>query len=66
MEEGHCFAKKHITSQHDLFSFPEFSPTRNTVTCTDNSLYRVKGVGTIVLTVANGSAFTLRDALYWD
>ena len=30
----------------------------------NNSLYLMKGVGTIVLTIANGNAFTLKDALY--
>lgn len=42
-------ATKHITSQHDIFSFLESAPTWNTITCADNSMYRVKGVGTIVL-----------------
>ena len=57
-------ATKHITSQHDIFNFLEFAPTRNILTCTDNSLYPAKGIGTIVLTIANVNAFTLKHALY--
>ena len=47
-----------------MFTSLESAPTGNIVTCADNSSYPVKGVGTIVLTAANGSAFTLKDALY--
>ena len=47
-----------------MFTSVESAPTSNTVTCADNSSYPVKGVGTIVLTTTNGSAFTLKDALY--
>jgi len=57
-------ATKHITLQRTMFTSLESSPTGNTVTCADNSSYPVKGVGTIVLTAANGSPFTLKDALY--
>ena len=32
--------------------------------CANNSSYPIKGVGNIVLVVANGSTFTLLDALY--
>ena len=62
-----CFdsgALKHITSQHDMFTSLETVPTRNSVTCADNSSYPVKGVGQIVLAAANDNAFTLRDVLY--
>ncbi|MCO5612030.1 hypothetical protein L7F22_066292 [Adiantum nelumboides] len=34
------------------------------VTCANNASYPVQGVGKIVLTAANGSSFTLVDALY--
>ena len=57
-------ASKHITSQRDMFSSLESAPAGNTVTCANNSSYPVKGVGKIVLAAANGSTFTLLDALY--
>ena len=57
-------ATKHITSQRNMFTSLESAPTRNTVTCANNSSYPIKGVGQIVLTAANGSTFTLSDALY--
>ena len=57
-------ATMHIISQHDIFNFLESAPIGNTVTCADNSMYPVKGVGSIVLNAANGSAFTLKDVLY--
>ena len=47
-----------------VFSPLESVPTGNSVTCANNSSYPVKGVGQIVLTAANGSTFTLYDALY--
>ena len=57
-------ARKHITSQRDMFSSLESDPTGNTVMCAKNSSYPVKGVGKIVLVAANGSTFTLLDDLY--
>ncbi len=57
-------ATKHITSHRDMFTSLEAVPTGNTVTCANNASYPVKGVGKIVLTAANGSSFTLVDALY--
>ena len=56
-------ATKHITSQRSLFTFLESAPTGNTVTCANNSSYLVEGFGEIVLNAANGSTFTLFDAL---
>ena len=47
-----------------MFTSLESAPTGNSITCANNSSYPVKGVGQIVLTVANGIPFTLRDALY--
>ena len=57
-------ATKHITSQRSFFTTLESAPTGNSVTCANNSSYPVKGVGQNVLTAANGSTFTLYDALY--
>ena len=57
-------ATKHITSQRSFFTSLESAPTGNTVSCANNSSYPVKGVGQIVLTAADGSTFTLTDALY--
>ncbi|MCO5573108.1 hypothetical protein L7F22_026873 [Adiantum nelumboides] len=57
-------ATKHITSHHDLFTSLESVPHGNSVTCANNASYPVQGVGKIVLTAANGSSFTLVDALY--
>ena len=57
-------ASKHITSQQDMFSSLKSAPAGNTVMCANNSSYPVKGVGNIVLAAANGSTFTLLDALY--
>ena len=57
-------ATKHITSQRSLFTSLESAPKGNTVTCANNSSYPVEGVGQIVLNAANGSTFTLYDALY--
>ncbi|MCO5558079.1 hypothetical protein L7F22_011655 [Adiantum nelumboides] len=57
-------ATKHITSHRDLFTSLESVPHGNSVTCANNASYPVQGVGKIVLTVANGSSFTLVDALY--
>ena len=47
-----------------MFTSLEIVPTGNFVTCADNSSYPIKGVGQIVLAVANDNAFTLKDALY--
>ena len=44
-----------------MFTSLESAPTGNTLTCADNSSYPVE---TIVHTAANGSYFTLKDALY--
>ncbi|MCO5570476.1 hypothetical protein L7F22_024198 [Adiantum nelumboides] len=57
-------ATKHITSHRDLFTSLESVPHGNSVTCANNASYPVQGVGKIVLTAANGSSFTLVDALY--
>jgi len=58
-------ATKHITSHRDLFTSLEFVPHGNTVTYANNASYPVQGVGKIVRsTAANGSSFTLVDALY--
>ena len=57
-------ATKHITSQRSFFSSLESAPTGNTVTCANNSSYPVMGVGKIILTTADGSFFTLSDALF--
>ncbi|MCO5579467.1 hypothetical protein L7F22_033322 [Adiantum nelumboides] len=57
-------ATKHITSHPNLFTSFESIPHGNSVTCSNNASYPVKGVGKIVLTAANGSSFTLVDALY--
>ena len=57
-------ATKHITSQRSLFTSLESAPKGNTVTCANNSSYPIEGVGQIVLNAANGSTFTLYDALY--
>ena len=57
-------ASKHITLQCDMFTSLETVPSGNSITCVDNSSYLVKGVGQIVLVVANDNAFTLRDVLY--
>ena len=57
-------ATKHITSQCSFFTSLEPAPTRNTVTCANNSSYPVMGVGKIILTTAHGSSFTLSDALF--
>ena len=57
-------ASKHITSQRDMFTSLEVVPIGNYVTCVDNSSYPIKGVGQIVLVVANDNTFTLRDDLY--
>ena len=57
-------ATKHITSHRDMFTCLEAVPNGNTVTCANNASYPVKGIGKIVLTSANGSSFTLSDALY--
>ena len=48
-------ATKHITSQRNLFTSPEYAPKGNTVTCANNSSYPVEGVGQIVLNAVNGS-----------
>ena len=42
-------ASKHITSQRDTFTSLESSLTGNSITCTDNSSYPVKGVGQTTL-----------------
>ena len=55
---------KHITSQRSLFTYLESAPKGNTVTCANNSLYPIEGVGQIVLIATNGTTFTLYDALY--
>ena len=51
-----------------MFSTLESAPTGNTIMCANNSSYPIKGVGKIhpILgkMVANGSTFTLLDALY--
>ncbi|MCO5612523.1 hypothetical protein L7F22_066791 [Adiantum nelumboides] len=57
-------ATKHITSHRDLFTSLESVPHGNSVTCANNASYPVQGVEKIVLTAANGSSFTLVDALY--
>ncbi|MCO5585832.1 hypothetical protein L7F22_039765 [Adiantum nelumboides] len=57
-------ATKHITSHRDLFTSLESVHHGNSVTCANNASYPVQGVGKIVLTAANGSSFTLIDALY--
>ncbi|MCO5555895.1 hypothetical protein L7F22_009439 [Adiantum nelumboides] len=57
-------ATKHITSLHDLFTSLESVSHGNSVTCANNASYPIQGVGKIVLTAANGSSFTLVDALY--
>jgi transposase InsO family protein len=57
-------ATKHITSQRSFFSSLEPAPTGNTVTCANNSSYPVMGVGKIILATADGSSFTLSDALF--
>ena len=54
-------ATKHITSQRDMFTCLESLPVGNSVTCTNNSEYPVRGVGKIVLTVAM-LWYTLRTA----
>ncbi|MCO5583731.1 hypothetical protein L7F22_037645 [Adiantum nelumboides] len=57
-------ATKHITSHRALFTSLESVPHENSVTCANNASYLVQGVGKIVLIAANGSSFTLVDALY--
>ena len=47
-----------------MFTSLETVPTRNSITCADNSSYLVKGVGQIALAATNDNAFTLKDALY--
>lgn len=57
-------ATKHITLQHNFFTSLNSAPIGNTVSCTNNSSYPIKGVGQIVLIAADGSTFTLTDTLY--
>ncbi|KAH7297149.1 hypothetical protein KP509_26G056000 [Ceratopteris richardii] len=57
-------ATKHITLQRKFFTSLEHAPTRNTVTCGNNSSYLDMGVGKIILTTADGSSFTLSDVLF--
>ena len=47
-----------------MFSSFRLAPVGNIIMCANNSSYPVKGVGNIVLATANGSTFTLLDALY--
>ena len=62
-----CFdsgTSKNSTSHRDMFTCLEALPNGNTITCANNASYPVKGAGKIMLTIANGSSFTLSDALY--
>ena len=57
-------ATKHITLQRSLFTSLESAPKGNTVTCAKNASYPIEGDGQIMLNAANGSSFTLYNALY--
>ncbi|MCO5548742.1 hypothetical protein L7F22_002203 [Adiantum nelumboides] len=57
-------ATKHITSLHDMFTSLESDPYGSSATCANNASYPMQGVGKIMHIAANGSSFTLVDALY--
>ena len=57
-------ATKHITSQRNFFTSLHSTPTRNSLSCANDSCYPVQGFGHIVLIAANDSTSTLSYVLY--